>query len=231
MKKIYLAAAIASLAASSVSAADLKFYMGDTEITPGSEVKFTEVEMEDYGGGVAEYRMDPQIYILSNTSGNVTVTANCTSGQNIQLCCGGQCAIGKNVTKNASITANKKLGTEFECIFYTPTYGETLPFDITTTLSASMTGDDKVEFVIVMNPKDNAVSMIGVDRDFRFNGSAIEYNVPGKATVELYDLSGRRMLAAEAEGTGAISTASLPAGIYTYSVSGAVRKSGKIAIR
>ena len=44
--------------------------------------------------------MNPHINIISDVAANdIILIAECTSGQNIQLCAGGTCEMGKEITK------------------------------------------------------------------------------------------------------------------------------------
>ncbi len=101
MKKLYMALALA-LVAVSAGAANLKFYLGDQEIAQGSTVGYSEYEwVEEFEPGVWDIMMKPKIYLESDFFTNtVTITATCTSGHKIQMCCGGQCMSGETVTKS-----------------------------------------------------------------------------------------------------------------------------------
>lgn len=234
MKKIYFAAALALAATASMSAKELTFYLNQTEkVEPGKEITVSclEKRMETEEGIMG--MLDPHLYIMGDVAGQVTATAECTSGQEIQFCLGGQCKSAATVTVTDNIKAGEMNNMRFEYIFtYPPVKFEDIP-TVTTNISASYVGDEStlVSFTIVMDKGENAVSVIGIDNDFRPVNGGIEYSFEGTADVALYDLSGKKVLGAALSGQGTLSTAGLPAGIYVYAVNGCVSKSGKIAIK
>ena len=59
----------------------------------------------------------------------------------------------------------------------------------------------------------------------------IKYNLTGASEVNLYDMTGHRVLGTTVSGSGIIPTVQLPAGIYVYSVEGTSRRTGKLFVR
>ena len=234
MKKIYFAAALALAATASMSAKELTFYLNQTEkVEPGKEITVNCLEkiMETEEGIMG--LLDPHLYIMGDVAGQVTATVECTSGQEIQFCLGGQCKSGKSVTVSDNLEAGKMTNTLFEYMFLgSPLKYEDIPV-VTANVSANYVGDEStlVSFTITLDKGENAVSVIGIDNDFRPVNGGIEYSFEGTADVALYDLSGKKVLGAALSGQGTLSTAGLPAGIYVYAVNGCVSKSGKIAIK
>ena len=51
------------------------------------------------------------------------------------------------------------------------------------------------------------------------------------SAIAIYDLAGRKVIDANVDGAGSISTADLQNGVYVYSVKGGVNKSGKILVK
>lgn len=235
MKKIYMLAAAAILAAGA-QAQTLSFTMlNGTPITPGSTVSFNDGEVEidqAYDWGMWTY--DPHIKITSDINGSVNVVANCTTGQSIQMCCGGQCEKGPRVEKNnVALTAGTPLDIAFE-------YAEEVegvpnikvPENVTTEISAEYVGNpaSKVEFVLVCNSTEGGI-VIGVYEKAgqltSVNGS-LEYSVEDACTLALYSQAGERVLTTEVEGNGAISTVGLAKGVYVYTLG---TKSGKLIVK
>ncbi len=237
MKKIYFAAALALAATASMSAKELTFYLGNdksTKIEPGKETTISclEVLMEDESG--VSGMLNPELHMEGDSDGLVTATAECVSGQDIQLCIGITCRAGQKVTINEPIEAGKLNNMLFEYSFiYPPLKREDIPV-VTTNFTAAYDDDasSKVQFTLVMSAGGNgAVSVIGIDSDFRPVAGGIDYNFNGAANVAIYDLAGKKVLGASLSGSGVLSTSELPAGVYVYAVNGCVNKSGKIALK
>lgn len=232
MKKFYLLAA-AVLTVASVNAKQLRFCQGDKVFNPGETLTWSECKVTDYGDTGKDYTYDPEISILSDVdANNLIVKATCTTGQSIQLCCGGQCDMGTEVTKsNVAIKANTPLPSQFEQIGSTYSKDEAIP-RVEVELSAQYADDAntlvKLEVVLDSNI---GVTMIAVDNAFRAVDGAINYNLSGASEISLYDMSGNCVLKANANGQGSLSTANLPAGIYVYSINGNVKSNGKIFVR
>ncbi|MDE5727245.1 MAG: hypothetical protein K2H94_03850 [Duncaniella sp.] len=88
MKQLYALLLIALLGGT-VSARELTFYMGDQKITPGSTVYFSDIKVQELGGGMKMLTYDPSLFLTTDIySSKIQVVAECTSGQTIQMCCG-----------------------------------------------------------------------------------------------------------------------------------------------
>lgn len=232
MKKLYAFAAAALFAALPLSARELTFYMGDETIENGSKVEFTNVETEVWGD-LGMVVMDPNLSLVSDVATNtVTITAECLSGENIQLCAGGQCVSGKKVVKeNINMAADKKVLLQFEYMDMNWDPTTPIPTDVTAEISAVDTAypETAVSFTIVMNPKNSAVKEVFLnDKAFRAVKDGIEYTFDAPAAVAIYNLKGEAVVKTTLNGRGTLSTSSLPAGIYVYK---AGAKTGKIYIR
>lgn len=228
MKKLYLLLA-GLLIASFAQARDIKFYLGDTEIAPNSTVYFNDVEKTPMGK-MLQVTMEPKIFVSpSLATSAMTVTAECTSGQSIQLCAGGQCEKGTSVTKTGvKVGTNEKLNIMFD---YS---GRQLPTDPIPEVTAVITAEDhgvKVSFTIVMGENVGGVSDVESALSFKPAAGGIEYSLPGACRVSLYNLLGMKALETSIDGSGFLSTSSLPAGLYIYTLEGAAAKSGKIRVK
>lgn len=232
MKKIYLMAALAAFGVATASADKLTFYVAGTEVTPGETVKSSALEsFWDEAEQFGDYTMDPKVTLKSDVAGSVDITTSCTTGQTIQLCAGGDCMSNTSVTKQGvAIAANTDLDLMLECKGWYESADEAVPEDVTVDVSAQYTGNaaSEVKFVLVMNAKSNSVTVLAVDPEFRFNGTAIEYNVKGLTAAALYDLQGRCVLSANVSGNGTLDTTALAAGVYVYTLG---EKTGKIYVK
>ena len=131
------------------------------------------------------------------------------------------------VKNNVEVESKSKLYLKFE--YREEIEGETIP-EVVTEFEAYDTNypNTKVSFTLVMNSESGALTVIKNNASFRAVAGGIEYSLDAPATVELYSITGRKVLSAHLEGNGTLSTASLPKGIYVYTLGD---KSGKLYIR
>ncbi|MDE6120286.1 MAG: T9SS type A sorting domain-containing protein [Muribaculaceae bacterium] len=229
MKKLYISLAAALLGVASLNARELTFYLGDTPISADETVTFTDYSVEPAGASV-EVVMAPKLSLHSDLQNNkINITATCTSGQEVQMCAGGLCQTGAKISKSdISIGTNAKLDLEFEYIGILKK-DETIP-EVVTEFEAEMSGYTSTykKFTLVMNPSAGVATLIGDNNSFRAINGGIEYNIAEPSTVELYSITGRKVLSTTLSGEGTMSTSELPRGIYVYTIAG---KSGKIYVR
>lgn len=231
MKKLYLLMAGLMLG-SMADARELTFYFGNEVIAPNSTITYNEVETVP-AGGMKEVTIAPELYISSDIyTSKLSITATCTSGQEIRMCAGGNCEKGTTVTKSGvKVQPDEKLDLEFEYI-ETLAENEEVP-TITTTIEAQDGdyADTHKSFTIVMNG-NASVSLIENDNRFMPVEGGIAYNLDGQSTVELFNMAGVKVMSVKVNGNGLLSTESLASGIYLYSVDNRAGKmSGKIYIR
>lgn len=229
MKKIYLLAAAALLAASPLSARVLTFYNGTTPIENGSTVRSNDIEITPLGDNV-EVIFEPKLFLTTDIFTNtVQLTAKCISGQEIQLCAGGDCVSGTEIVKNnITIQTDQMLNLQFEYNAMLPA-NETIPA-VATEISAVDTKYPEVtaNFTIVMNAGSGVTEMIANDASFKAVAGGIEYDFAALTDVTLYNLSGEKVLETTLEGSGVIFTTHLSNGIYAYK---AGTKTGKLYLR
>lgn len=232
MKKIYAFIA-AAIVAGSASAQTVNFTRNNEVIENGSTFEFTDVKIEDwseYGLGYV-FKFDPEIYITTTADTKVDVVAECTTGQTINLCCGGNCVNGKTVTKSdIQLTASKPLNTKFD---YEGTVMDlaNIPSLVSTDLTVYKAGTKTAltSITVVFKYGENGVAaVITNDKSFSFANGAINYTVEGNTNAALYNAEGKCVLNTEVNGQGSISTTGIPAGIYIYRLG---NKTGKIFIR
>lgn len=232
MKKIY--AFIAGiLVAGTAAAQTVNFTQNDKVIDNGSTFEFTAVEIEDfsdYGLGVS-YAFDPKIFIQTSADITVDVVAECTTGQNVQLCCGGACASGVTVTKSGiQLTASEPLSTMFEQMGNVQS-ADNIPTFVSTDLTVYKAGTKNAltSITVVFKYGENGVaSVITKDNAFSYANGAISYIVDGSAAAALYTTDGKCVLNTEVSGRGSISTTGIAAGVYIYRLGS---KTGKILIK
>ncbi|MDE6178557.1 MAG: T9SS type A sorting domain-containing protein [Duncaniella sp.] len=234
MKQLYALLLIALLGGT-VSARELTFYMGDQKITPGSTVYFSDIKVQELGGGMKMLTYDPSLFLTTDIySSKIQVVAECTSGQTIQMCCGALCESGTTVTKNnVKIQTGDMLPLQFEYMNSTFT-GEEYPV-VTATIKAMDTAypETLVTFNIVMGPNVSSLSKVEAAKSVRYTQAGLEYNVNGQAAISLYSITGTQVLAAKVNGSGTVDTHSLRPGVYIYTVTATDgnRSTGKIHVR
>lgn len=230
MKKLLLiAAAFLSLSA---QARQLTFYLGDTPLKPDEKVEFTNITREDAGTGI-DVVMAPPLYLHSDiVTSNVTIVADCTSGQSIQMCAGGSCMAGPKVTKSGiRIGTNEKINLEFEYLTYVENEKD-IP-DVVTTFTAVDPKYPNTEVKMTLEMKANAgtatVTISSIELAIVDGG--LKYKVEGPSSLNLIDITGRTVMRRDINGEGLIDTSSLPRGLYIYRLSGLSNLSGKLYLR
>ena len=227
MKKIYLSMLALLLCFGVAEARKLTFYIGKTAITPGETVSFEDIVVDDYGD-YREVTMAPELYLTSDIySSKINITAKCTSGQSIQMCAGGACAMGETVTKeNITIQTNAFLELKFDYIVELEG-DEAIPV-VVTEFSAVDTAypETAVTFTLVMGEK-GGVTLIENNADLVAVEGGIQYNVEQPTTLEIVDIQGRKVAEATVNGFGFLPI-DAPAGVYVYTFG---ENSGKIYIK
>lgn len=203
--------------------ADVNF-VREGEVLKSGET-YTYSEYFDLG---TFHMYDPDIYLLSDEDCTVDVTAECTTGQKIGLCCGGQCVNGVTVTKeNIALEAGKQLPANFD-------YNDNLDDDsiefVSTELSVKKVGTLGVasKITVVFDIKGTSVTMIENDADFYYSAGNLNYNVADATELALFDAKGNCALRTIVRGAGSIATSNLSQGIYVYTLGD---KSGKIFVK
>lgn len=226
MKKFYITM-LCLAAMTCAQAMELTFWLGDKKIEPGTTAEFTEVTVDDYGD-YKEVFMEPKIYLSSDIySSSIKVTASCVSGQNIRLCCNGNCQTGKEVTKNdVTLRREERLDLQFEYIEELDA-GVEVP-TVVTRISAEDIYDEesRVDFVLVMGVEGASLNKVetGADVVVPVPG-AVAYSVSATAPFAIYATDGTCAFESTVTGDG---TVALQPGIYVYKLGNI---SGKILVK
>lgn len=229
MKKLYLTL-LTAVVAMAANAKELKFAMGETPIANESTVYFDNISIDSYEGG-KDVVMNPGITLLSDVAAdNVVVLAECTSGQQIQLCAGGACEMGTSITKTG---VKLEAGTALPILFEFMSFGLAPDAEIPTVetfIAAMYDGDDESmkTFTIIMGKDVNGVKVIETTpKSLKCMAGSIEYNVDTAATLNIFNTEGKVALSEQVSGKGMISTSSFRPGIYVYTLG---NEKGKIYI-
>lgn len=205
---------LGSLACVSAQAIELGFYLGNQKLTPGSTVEFNDITVDDLGTYI-EVNMEPQLYLSTNIySSDISIIAECTSGQTIELCAGGTCKGGVSVTeKNVKIQTNQKLELGFHYQGELD-YGEAVPVVTTHFTAYDTTEDDsKIEFVLVMCEKGASLETIELCENIRAAEGGVVYDTDTAESLSLYTIDGVCCYSATVAGNG---TVALAPGLYVY---------------
>lgn len=233
MKKLLLLFVTAALAVTA-HARELTFWIGDEKIAPDSEIVFTDTTLTNLGAGMQLLEYKPKLYVSSDIyTSKLMVKATCTSGQNIQLCCGGNCVAGTSVTKDGlKVNSNVKLALDFDYVEM-PWNGSTLPA-VKATIEAQDAAypDTRIAFNITMDPNLASIKSVEAVKPVVLTQAGIEYYVPAGGTLQLFSITGTSVLKAAVQGSGVIETSSLSRGVYVYTLATASGNlTGKIIVK
>lgn len=222
MKKFYLLIAIAGLAFAG-NAQNVKFYENGKEIPKNSTYTFNNVE-EDFSGLL----LHPAITLKAEASTTVKVSANCTTGQEIQLCFDGGCKAGVNVTSNpVTMTKGVSYNLDYK---YEPMSFDPIEDVITSviTVTDNITNVTVNEITVTYDPNAGSVNAVVTDSDLSYTDGVIKYNVNQATSLSLYNAAGQIVAKSTANGSGEFSTALLPTGVYIYRLG---NNTGKILVK
>lgn len=227
MKKFLLTAAALIAAAGMNAATGIQMYMGETPIAPGTYV-CNDIVIDPDDGVI----IDPKLSVVSAEDVfGVTITAECISGQNIQMCCGGNCEVKPKVVKSdLELEAGKPLDLAFEYMDFDIFNEEDVPEKITTNITVELDGEQDL-YTIVMNDKGSGIAVVSQDRNVYATPDGLVYNVSGNCDVTVYDINGHKVLDTVVKGAGNISFGDLAKGIYLYRVNGSANLSGKVLVK
>lgn len=231
MKKFYtLLASLAFIFAANAADNKLTFYIGETPIENGSTVEFNDLTVVDLGDGWGDVKYEPKLYLTNDFySSKIKVTAKCTSGESVMMCCGGLCGSGVEVVKeNIKMQAASKLALEFH--WENPEIELAAVPEITVEFEA-VDGSGKnapASFTLVMKKNAGVADIAANSTNVRVNGKTLAYNVPSATQLSVYSIVGTRVLSQSVSGNGSVALDKLAKGCYIYSIAG---KTGKFYVK
>ncbi|MDE5869959.1 MAG: T9SS type A sorting domain-containing protein, partial [Muribaculaceae bacterium] len=149
----------------------------------------------------------------------------------IQLCAGGSCDAGEEVTKkDITLQGSQRLPLEFDYVENERNPSDPIPTVVTEISAVDTKYPNTLTSITVTLNGDNAAvtDIFANDNDFRAVTGAIEYRFDAPTQVAIFNLAGETVLEATLNGEGSLNTTSLSKGVYAYK---AGAKSGKIYIR
>lgn len=242
MKKHLLIATIALGAALAGNAKELKILYQDKAVENGATIKYEGYTVkaqtgdikDGYVNGFAIITVDPDLHIVSDVDATVTVRAYSKNGEDIQLCAGGDCIRGKDLTKpQVSLKANDPLNLQMDAEWRFTNQAITFPFyDVLVEAWYNDDPSNKISVTVEMGDLSAGVeSLPAAGNSVKVSGRQLEYDLTSAAELSVYSLSGKALVSKTVAGSGSISLANLPAGVYIYRVAGKNAKSGKFIIR
>lgn len=227
MKNFLLTAAALIAAAGMNAATGIQMYMGESPVAPGTYV-CNDIVIDPDDGVI----IDPKLSVVSAEDVfDVTITAECTSGQKIQMCCGGQCEIAPKVVKSGlELEAGVAMKLDFEYKDYDIFKEEDVPEKITTNITVELDGEQDL-YTIVMNDKGSGIAVVAQDKNVYATPDGLVYNVSGNCDVTVYDINGHKVLDTVVKGAGTLYFGDLGKGIYLYRINGSANVSGKVMVK
>lgn len=163
---------------------------------------------------------EPEVCVVSQTGGNVEVTAESLDGKEIELCFGGGCQNGTSITSRGNVTAGKE---EDILLHANAKDAETATYEVRLT-AKSTDGSATITLVMSNNPEvtsvDNVEEAIGV---ISIEGHALSYSFGHTAnrSIDIYTACGSKVLSIDTKAMkGHIDLEGLGMGVYVYHVTG-----------
>ncbi|MDE6297970.1 MAG: T9SS type A sorting domain-containing protein [Muribaculaceae bacterium] len=232
MKKLYTFAAAALFAVAPLSAREFTFWLNNTQLKNGDKIVYNEIEREVITPVMENIMIQPPLYLTTDImTKTLQITAKCVSGQSIQLCAGGSCDAGEEVTKkDITLQGSQRLPLEFDYVENERNPSDPIPTVVTEISAVDTKYPNTLTSITVTLNGDNAAvtDIFANDNDFRAVTGAIEYRFDVPTQVAIFNLAGETVLEATLNGEGSLNTTSLSKGVYAYK---AGAKSGKIYIR
>ncbi len=196
----------------------------------GENIVFDKPTFDDYGS----YYYEPEIFIAADQPCNINTTAS-TDGETVSYCIGNDCRFGSSITFEGVAVGTTQQDIRLHFSGYDediyngkkpmPTIKVTVEADVTTVIGS------KTSFTVTMRPSDAGVESVATAAKVSVTGKTLSYSLQGAATVEVYSLSGAKVLATAVEGNGSLSLDGLSAGLYLYKVAGAENATGKFIVK
>ena len=241
MKKLLLASLLAFGSMVPMAAAEFSVLFQDKPIENGSTVKFDEYTVTEQGYEGFEdkfysWKVDPELYLVSDAEGPLTVHAVSQNGEEFQLCAGGNCIMGTDLIKNAVMPeVNVPLNLQLDWAKNTINEPEIFipALEIFVEVYYNNAPSNKLTFTLQMGGFEAAgvVSIVADAGSVVLNGKTLQYDLAGPSQISVYSLSGKTVLNKAISGSGSISLDGLSKGVYLYRLSGKSNKAAKFIIK
>ena len=237
MKKLLLSSLLLAGGLLSASAQDLYVLFEGEAVENGGVVNFegyTATPDADFPEWVT-WKVDPELYMVAGEQSAITIKA--VANTSIQLCAGGNCINGTEITKPVEkFTANEPLNLQLD--WETTTYDGTTEYSIPAIqVEVSMWYDADPTNVYSFTVNMGGMEAAGVEELLSagslvsFSNNTLNYDLPGASQITIYSLSGKTVMNKSIAGNGSLNLGNLSKGIYLYKISGKANKTAKIVIR
>lgn len=221
MKKFSILLACAAMALAA-NAQAVKFYYQGKPVETDKTLTFGDTEGDDFG-----YMFKPEVFLKASTMATVRVKAECTTGQNVNLCFGGQCGKPSTTVESnpTNMMANELYALEYDYVSNDP-INEVIKTNVS--VIDDITEEVFSKITIVFDPAYASVNVIESDKAVSYYDGELIYNVEKAADFALFSTDGKRVISATVQGNGSFSTSSLAKGIYVYRLG---NDTGKIIVK
>lgn len=223
MKKILLLAAF-SIAAMTAGAQNVKFYYNGTEVAKDQTLVYNDVNYDDVFG---EYMIKPDVKIKATKQASVVVKVVCTTGQDVNLCFGGQCgAAATTVTSNQiTMAAGETQDLQYDYSSDAPiNYIVSTDVYVIDPISEATVNKITLKF----DPNAGSVKGVSADDSINFRNGIISLNSATTTNFTLFSCSGQKIAAFVVNGHTEFNTSDLLPDVYVYTIGG---KTGKILVK
>lgn len=231
MKKLLLLSLVAAVGCFGTKAQELSFLYEGEPVPDKGTVIYEEIEEEAYpemSYWVAT--IDPKLHIVSEA--DATVTVHTKSNVPIQLCAGGACEFGDELTKSqVNLTSDVPLNLQLDWVadsFEGPVTD--IPY-IEVFIEAWYNDDPSNYISMTLKMGTGAeVKSINTNRNkVSVAGKMLNYSLDKASSITIYSLTGRTVKSINASGNGSVNLDTLPAGVYIYRLSNS-KTTGKFVI-
>ena len=232
MKKIFTLLVL--FATALTASAQLSFTMDGNTIENGATITSSKLDPSFEAMGFVMFK--PDVFVSSEKAGTVTVEVKALDGRSVDLCFGGNCISGKNLSKSKDMTAGASVNIELDAggMFISGT--QTYKCEVTAYYTSDRSSTISFTIIMTNDPTVLAVGSIEAENDgVMFDGRTMSYTFAAAAprTVSLYTVSGKQVAQWNVDAAaGTLSLDNLQNGTYVYAVKGAgTNISGKVVLK
>lgn len=229
-KSIFMAA---MMLAATMSAQNITYYMGETPLSLGETYEYNSYTYQEFMPGYGSVTVDPDMQIMCDRDATVNITADCTTGHTISMCCGGQCLAAVKVEKkNIELTGDQKLPLQLEYLQVTDDVSSIGKIEVAlSTEVANTIGGKSYDVNLVFDLLKGSVSLVEADNTIQVGMHSLKYDVEGSATLMIFDAQGKCVASHNVAGQGSVATDELPQGIYFYTLNTVKKHTGKFYVK
>ena len=225
MKKIFTLSII-SILALCANAQKLSWECDGKAVANGSSVVSTAVENEVIIPGALEFHnLKPELLLLSDTEGQVVITAEYVSGPTISVCPNSCIPLNGDKTKwtfdPLGVSANGKVDMAIHAELSSATEIATAVVKVSAMYVDQPETTISVTLKMTNDPSEAGVSAVKASHSINVANGTLNYAFANAAqrTINLYAMSGQMVKSiSTAKASGAVELAGLRTGIYLYRV-------------